>query len=60
MLNLLNFAVRLKTIPSVWALLVLTSTLLFVYTLPHAMALRKLLLFTAFLLSAKACVYAFR
>jgi hypothetical protein len=46
--------------PTVWTLLILTGTLFFVYTLPHAMALRKLLLFTAFFFSAKAFIDAFQ
>ncbi len=43
-----------------WALLALSSILLFVYTLPHAMALRQFLLFGAFLLSAKTFLTVLR
>ena len=43
-----------------WVLVALSGTLLFVYTLPHAMALRKFLLVAAFLVSAKAFLVALR
>lgn len=45
---------------SLLVLLALSGMLLFVYTLPHAMALRKFLLAAAFLLSAKAFLNALR
>lgn len=43
-----------------WALLALSGVLLFVFTLPNAIALRKLLLVTAFLVSAGAFWAAMR
>lgn len=43
-----------------WSLLALSSMLLFVYALPHVMALRLFLLVTAFLISASAFLTALR
>jgi O-Antigen ligase len=43
-----------------WALFILSGILLFIYTLPHIIALKKLLIFIGFLLSAKIFLYALR
>ncbi len=43
-----------------WVLLALSSMLLFVFTLPHSMALRQVLLVSAFLVSARAFLTSLR
>lgn len=47
-----KFAGNSKISTQGWALLILSMALLFIFTLPHAMALRKLLIAAAFLASA--------